>query len=131
MPFAGPYSRSGGHCFHQQRNTRPGLRNGLKTRLCERFISSVFENTADLRLFLNGARYGLLLSVLEGNRGLKQARIGVGSLRDSRAKTRPVAVSYDRYRAKNKIDVNNGPPHSDHFSKKKDQTVTFLYPPLI
>jgi hypothetical protein len=55
MPFGGPYSRSGSGHFHPQQNTCPSLKNTFKTRLCERFILSVFENTADLRLFLNGA----------------------------------------------------------------------------
>jgi hypothetical protein len=77
MPFAAPYSRSGSNHFNHQQKTYPSLRNGLKTRLCKRFISSDCQNTAYLGLFLNGGRYGLLFDLKMSDQRPYWARIGV------------------------------------------------------
>jgi hypothetical protein len=69
MPIGGPYSRSGSGHFPYQQKTHAGQENGLKTRLCDRFISSDWQNKADLRVFRNGARYGLLFWYKIGNWG--------------------------------------------------------------
>jgi hypothetical protein len=62
------YSRSGSDHFHHQQKTHPTPKTALKTRLCDRFILSDSENKPNLGVFVNGARYGLLLGGEEGNR---------------------------------------------------------------
>jgi len=68
MPIIGHRSPKNGDDFQDQPKPHPGLETGLKTRIRELFISSDFQNTAYLGLFLNGARYGLLLGCEKGNR---------------------------------------------------------------
>ena len=63
--------------FQDQPKTHPGLRFTRKTEIWDSFISSDFENKADLGLFLNGAQYGLLFDLKTGDRGPDWARIRV------------------------------------------------------
>jgi len=82
-PYCAPYNALCGLIFAFWRSLFSGstknpsaLRSALKIALRERFNLSDCKNTADLGLFLNGARYGLLLAVSDTNRGSIRARMG-------------------------------------------------------
>jgi hypothetical protein len=53
--------------FTIDRKTHMAPKTALKTRLCDRFNLPDWQNKAYLRLFLNGALYGLLLDEETGN----------------------------------------------------------------
>jgi hypothetical protein len=78
MPISRSYSRSGSGHFRPQPKTHPDPKTARKIAIRELFISSDCQNTADLGLFLNGARYGLLFDRETGNRRADWARIRYG-----------------------------------------------------
>ena len=78
MPIKTPYSRSGGHGFPDRPRGNSTCDQPKEPHCRVRFNLSVPQNKPNLGLFLNGARYGLLLGYDEGNRRPYWARIKVG-----------------------------------------------------
>ena len=77
MPIIGPYRPTGSLFFRDHANTHTAMRSARKSRIRELFISSDYQNTAYLGLFLSGARYGLRLDLPGANPGSNRAQISV------------------------------------------------------